>query len=48
VALYNLADDPSESKNLAAAQPDRVKAMRARLAELLKGAVPSGADISKK
>ena len=48
VALYNLADDPSESKNLAAAQPDRVKAMRARLAELLKGAAPSGADISKK
>ena len=48
VALYNLADDPSESKNLAVAQPERVKAMRARLAELLKGAVPSGADISKK
>jgi arylsulfatase A-like enzyme len=42
VALYNLADDPSESKNLAAAQPDRVKAMRARLADLLKDAVPSG------
>jgi arylsulfatase A-like enzyme len=42
VALYNLADDPSESKNLAAAQPDRVKAMRTRLAELLKDAVPSG------
>jgi hypothetical protein len=42
VALYNLIEDPSESKNLAAAQPDRVKAMRARLAELLKDAVPSG------
>ena len=42
VALYNLAEDPSESKNLAAAQPDRVKAMRGRLAELLKDAVPSG------
>jgi arylsulfatase A-like enzyme len=42
VALYNLADDPSESKNLAAAQPDRVKGMRTRLAELLKDAVPSG------
>jgi arylsulfatase A-like enzyme len=42
VALYNLADDPSESKNLADAQPERVKAMRTRLAELLKDAVPSG------
>ena len=48
VALYNLAEDPSETKNLAAAQPDRVKAMRTRLAELLKDAVPSGAVISKK
>jgi arylsulfatase A-like enzyme len=42
VALYNLADDPSESKNLADAQPERVKSMRARLAELLKDAAPSG------
>ena len=42
VALYNLAEDPSETKNLADAQPDRVKAMRTRLAELLKDAVPSG------
>jgi arylsulfatase A-like enzyme len=42
VALYDLSADPSESKNLAAAQPERVKAMRARLAELLKDAVPSG------
>ena len=42
VALYDLATDPAESKNLAEAQPERVKAMRARLAELLKDAVPSG------
>ncbi|NBV49290.1 MAG: arylsulfatase, partial [Verrucomicrobia bacterium] len=42
VALYDLSADPSESKNLAEAQPERVKAMRARLAELLKDAVPSG------
>ena len=42
VALYNLVDDPSESKNVADAQPERVKAMRTRLAELLKDAVPSG------
>jgi len=43
LALFNLAEDPSETKNLADAQPERVKAMRIRLAELLKGAVPSGA-----
>jgi len=42
VALYDLSADPSEAKNLAEAQPERVKAMRARLAELLKNAVPSG------
>ena len=41
-ALYDLSADPSEAKNLAEAQPERVKAMRARLAELLKDAVPSG------
>lgn len=39
-ALYNLVDDPSESKNLATQEPDRVKAMRARLVELIKDAVP--------
>ena len=48
VALYHLTEDPSETKNLAATQPDRVKAMRVRLTQLLKDAVPSGADISKK
>jgi arylsulfatase A-like enzyme len=42
VALYHLAADPAEAKNLAAAEPERVKAMRTRLAELLKDAVPSG------
>jgi arylsulfatase A-like enzyme len=42
VALYDLSADPSEAKNLADAQPERVKAMRARLAELLKDAVSSG------
>jgi arylsulfatase A-like enzyme len=42
LALYDLSADPSEAKNLAEAQPERVKAMRARLAELLKDAVPSG------
>ena len=42
LALYDLSADPSEAKNLADAQPERVKAMRARLAELLKDAVPSG------
>ena len=28
LALYHLTEDPSETKNLAATQPDRVKAMR--------------------
>ncbi len=30
-ALYNLAKDPAESRNLAASQPDRVAKLRARL-----------------
>ena len=47
VALYHLTDDPGETKNLAAAQPERVKAMRARLAELLKDAVPPGNAAAK-
>ena len=42
VALYHLAADPAEAKNLATAEPERVKAMRVRLAELTKDAVPSG------
>jgi arylsulfatase A-like enzyme len=32
--LYNLAQDPSESKNLAAAQPERVKQLQARMDEV--------------
>jgi arylsulfatase A-like enzyme len=40
VELYNLADDLSEKNDLAAAQPDRVKSMQARLDEILTGAVP--------
>ena len=43
ITLYNLAEDPSEATNLAGSQPERVKAMRARLAELLKDAVSSSA-----
>ena len=43
VMLFNLATDPSETTNLAAQHPDRVAAMKERLAELLKDAVPSGA-----
>lgn len=42
VALFNLAEDPSETTNLRASEPERVKAMRARLASLLKDAVPVG------
>ncbi len=42
VQLFNLANDPSESSDLAAKEPERVKAMTAKLDELMKGAVPSG------
>jgi arylsulfatase A-like enzyme len=42
LALYHLTEDPSETKNLAATQPERVKAMQAKLAALLKDAVPPG------
>jgi len=48
VELYHLTADPGETKNLAAEQPERVKAMRARLAELLKDAVPPGSTATKK
>jgi len=42
VELYNLAEDIGESRNLAAAQPQKVKEMRARLEDFLKDAVPPG------
>lgn len=42
VELYNLAEDIGESNNLAASQPERVKAMRSRLESYLKTAVPPG------
>jgi len=38
VDLYNLAQDPSEKNNLAAANPDRVVAMQQRLNQLAKEA----------
>ena len=47
VALYHLTEDPGETRNLASSQPERVKAMRARLAELLKDAVPPGNAAAK-
>ncbi len=34
IELYNLKDDPSETKNLAAQHPDRVAAMQKRIEEL--------------
>jgi arylsulfatase A-like enzyme len=40
--LYNLADDVSESKNLAAARPEKVKELRALLDAQLKNAAPPG------
>ncbi len=42
LALYNLATDIGERKNLALAEPERVAAMRARLAEFLKDAAKPG------
>ncbi len=43
IELYNLATDIGETTNLADKEPDRVVTMSARLAELLKDAVPFGA-----
>lgn len=40
--LYNLAQDISEKNDLAAAQTERVKTMRARLDEFVKDAKPLG------
>jgi arylsulfatase A-like enzyme len=42
VMLFNLAADPSEKTNVADKEPERVATMKAKLAELLKDAVPSG------
>lgn len=44
VALYDLAADPGETTNLAAREPERVSELRETLEELLKNAVPPGAD----
>jgi arylsulfatase A-like enzyme len=41
IELYNLANDISETKNLAAAEPERVKIMHARMETLMKNAAPS-------
>ena len=38
IDLYNLVDDPSEAKNLAADHPEKVEAMKQRVEELAKGA----------
>ena len=38
--LFNLRDDPGETKDLAAARPEKVKEMRARLDAYFKAAVP--------
>jgi arylsulfatase A-like enzyme len=42
VELYNLAADIGEQTNVAEKEPERVAAMRAKLGELLRGAVPPG------
>jgi arylsulfatase A-like enzyme len=40
VELFNLAADPSESKNLAAERPEKVRELRARYDEYARQAVP--------
>ena len=40
VELFNLAKDPSETTNLAAQEPERVRELRARLEEYARQAVP--------
>ena len=42
IELYHLAADIGETTNLADKEPERVASMKARLAEFLKDAVPSG------
>ncbi len=44
VQLYNLATDLGETKDLAAANPDKVKELRARLDVWMKGFVRPGQD----
>ncbi len=45
--LYNLADDISETRDLAAANPEKVKELRARLDAFMKDAVPPGGSAVK-
>jgi arylsulfatase A-like enzyme len=42
ISLYNLAEDPGESRNLASTHPERVADMRKELSVLLKDAVAPG------
>ena len=42
IQLYNLASDPGETMDLSAKEPERTAAMKAKLQELLKDAVPPG------
>jgi hypothetical protein len=43
--LYNLSEDPSESKNLAKIYPHKVLLMEIRLNQLMEGAVPAGKNV---
>lgn len=40
--LYHLAEDPGETRNLAADRPEKLKELRAKYDEMMKTAVPSG------
>lgn len=48
VELYNLAEDIGETKDLAAAKPEKVKELRARLDAFLQDAVPPGGGPASK
>ena len=41
--LFNLAKDPGETTNLAKQEPERLATLKAKLTQLRKDAVPSGA-----
>ena len=42
ISLFNLLEDPGESRNLASSYPDKVAELRKELSALLKGAVAPG------
>lgn len=48
IELYNLAADPGEKKDLAAARPDKVKELHAQLAAMMQSVVPPGEKAARR